>query len=70
MKKKETPQGFLFSFSAEDEGFKPPIRGKAYTGFRVQRIRSLCQSSLVHAPLSFFSACKINEFFLNGKIIL
>ena len=61
MKKKETPQGFLFSFSAEDEGFKPPIRGKAYTGFRVQRIRSLCQSSF--AFLFFnrslgFAACQ------------
>ncbi len=33
-------------FLAEGEGFKPPIRGKAYTGFRVQRIRSLCQPSL------------------------
>ena len=33
---------FLF---AEDEGFKPPIPEKGYTGFRVQRIRSLCQSS-------------------------
>ena len=30
---------------AEDEGFKPPIPRKGYTGFRVQRIRSLCQSS-------------------------
>ena len=56
MKKKETPQGFLFSFSAEDEGFKPPIRGKAYTGFRVQRIRSLCQSSLPFYSLTVRSA--------------
>ena len=34
-------------FFAEGEGFKPPIRGKAYTGFRVQRIRSLCQPSFL-----------------------
>lgn len=34
------------SISAEDEGFKPPIPVNGYTGFRVQRIRSLCQSSL------------------------
>lgn len=33
-------------FKAEDEGFKPPIPVKGYTGFRVQRIRSLCQSSI------------------------
>lgn len=33
------------SYPAEDEGFKPPIPEKGYTGFRVQRIRSLCQSS-------------------------
>lgn len=32
---------------AEDEGFKPPIPGRGYTGFRVQRIRSLCQSSFL-----------------------
>ncbi len=36
---------FSYLFSAEDEGFKPPIPCKGYTGFRVQRIRSLCQSS-------------------------
>jgi hypothetical protein len=33
-------------FKAEDEGFKPPIPVNGYTGFRVQRIRSLCQSSI------------------------
>ena len=37
----------FFSISAEDEGFKPPIPCKGYTGFRVQRIRSLCQSSFL-----------------------
>ena len=37
----------LLSFFAEGEGFKPPIRDKAYTGFRVQRIRSLCQPSFL-----------------------
>ena len=59
--KKGNPARFPFFFSAEDEGFKPPIRGKAYTGFRVQRIRSLCQSSF--AFLFFnrslgFAACQ------------
>ena len=48
--------GLFFSFYiliAEDEGFKPPIPKKRYTGFRVQRIRSLCQSS--------FIMCKVNN---------
>lgn len=47
--------------SAEDEGFKPPIPRKWYTGFRVQRIRSLCQSSLfAYAKLIIiFRMCKI-----------
>ena len=44
----------ILSEKAEDEGFKPPIPGKGYTGFRVQRIRSLCQSSSI-------SVCKGNE---------
>ena len=34
---------------AEVEGFKPPIHLWAYTGFRVQRIRSLCHTSLLNA---------------------
>ena len=45
---KQKNQIFLDRFYyqlAEVEGFKPPIRGKAYTGFRVQRIRSLCHTS-------------------------
>ena len=43
---KKQPFG-CFLFFAEGEGFKPPIRDKAYTGFRVQRIRSLCQPSFL-----------------------
>ena len=39
---------------AEDEGFKPPIPGKGYTGFRVQRIRSLCQSSLCQCKSTIY----------------
>ena len=43
--KRKSSSDFLFDLKAEDEGFKPPIPEKGYTGFRVQRIRSLCQSS-------------------------
>ena len=42
---------------AESEGFKPPIPEKGYTGFRVQRIRSLCQLS--------FSEDKITHIIAN-----
>ena len=49
---------------AEDEGFKPPIPGRGYTGFRVQRIRSLCQSSF------YIVRCKSNTFFASDKILL
>ena len=38
---------------AEGEGFKPPIPDKGYTGFRVQRIRSLCQPSLCDCHLVY-----------------
>ena len=46
IKKGKPYRRLSFQTFAEDEGFKPPIPGKGYTGFRVQRIRSLCQSSL------------------------
>lgn len=45
---KQKNQIFLDRFYyqlAEVEGFKPPIRKRAYTGFRVRRIRSLCHTS-------------------------
>ena len=37
---------------AEREGFEPSIRQKAYTGFRVRRIRPLCH-------LSTWSNCEV-----------
>ena len=57
IKKQKKPSSKLevsFAFNyllAEEEGFKPPIPRKEYTGFRVQRIRSLCHSSLTHAKV-------------------
>ncbi len=62
-KRKAIPLTFLTCF-AEDEGFKPPIPGKGYTGFRVQRIRSLCQSSLA---TFHYSICKSTEILWNVK---
>ena len=57
MKKPQVVTWSLYHFHcfAEDEGFKPPIPGKGYTGFRVQRIRSLCQSSLTAAKVILIS---------------
>ena len=64
---------FLF---AEDEGFKPPIPRKGYTGFRVQRIRSLCQSSLLYVCINnvyqascLMIECKSNTLFCNKQRI-
>ena len=56
---------------AEDEGFKPPIPERGYTGFRVQRIRSLCQSSILdNAKVVFFrGTTKYLAFFLTLLII-
>ncbi len=51
-------------YYAEDEGFKPPIPGKGYTGFRVQRIRSLCQSSF-----STYKVLNIDVYGCKGNII-
>ena len=51
---------------AEDEGFKPPIPERGYTGFRVQRIRSLCQSSRLYSLIQ----CKGSAFLWFDKILL
>ncbi len=64
------PHSFIL---AEDEGFKPPIPGRGYTGFRVQRIRSLCQSSQsVHLinlkqDVFLFTDAKVILFFDSTK---
>lgn len=54
----------FYHSSAEDEGFKPPIPGKGYTGFRVQRIRSLCQSSFCRSKRYVF------RIFVDAKVII
>ena len=65
-KRKEEEEALTSSslYYAEDEGFKPPIPGKGYTGFRVQRIRSLCQSSF-----STYKVLNFDVYDCKGNII-
>ena len=60
--KKKAVNKMLTASEAEVEGFKPPIRVRAYTGFRVQRIRSLCHTSLIWQ-------CKSKQFYCKRQII-
>jgi hypothetical protein len=42
-----------FKSFAEEEGFEPPVHGKADNGFQDRRIRPLCHSSVAR-KITFF----------------
>jgi hypothetical protein len=54
MKLAVAPKG-LWRAKAEEEGFEPPVHGKADNGFQDRRIRPLCHSSSGRKSSFFFA---------------